>query len=62
MCPAALASQKVRTGEEAQGSTSGSRDWGGREADCALGARAPRATEQEERMEKQVKGGGERET
>lgn len=61
VCPAELTSQKVRTGEEAQGLTSGSRNWGGREADCAVGARAPRATEHEERMEKQVKGGGERE-
>lgn len=33
VCRAEQASQKVGTREEAQGSTSGSRDWGGREAD-----------------------------
>lgn len=42
MCRAAQASQKVGTREEAQGSTSGSQDWGGREADLWAGGQGPK--------------------
>ena len=61
MCRAAQASQKVGTREEAQGSTSGSRDWGGREADLWAGGQGPKGDWHGEKMEKQAEGGGDSE-
>lgn len=61
VCRAEQASQKVGTREEAQGSTSGSRDWGGREADLWTGGQGPKGDWHKEKMEKQVEGGGDSE-